>query len=757
MSLLVYPSSVNWFASHATSLSSPLPHLDHAVLYAAASKHRLVLLHLPSHTFIDQFPLPAPTPSLSSLPSLTPPPRPPRDRLEAVAWGRFPSTVHHLIVGSDVGAVSVVDVRHRSLVARLPPSPSFLHSLTCLATPPCPPSLSSSPSTEDGQWVVIGDGQGRLLRWAYGRTVLDPSAVASHVTVHPLFSLPITALALSPSSPYDCVAGSSVGELLLVDATTGRMKQRLAGHEQQVTALEWRPPSLSVGKAEAGSTAGQGDGLLAVEAQGGGVVPPSPPSATVVSPSSSFDSSSFSSSSSTSSIDSLLTPPSLAADPQLTADSTPADTAAPSSSPPPDTGARVRRGGSVRRAGKGTGVALDALPLIASASKDRTVRLWNALDGSCLHTLHTTKLSSHSSKRPAAGASRGADGAPDLARVWIALAWSSAHPLGLLFSTPQGDVCCLHLQQSTAARSHVTPFSSAHTRPVFGLLSMPGGGVVTAGMDRQVVQWDEKTGKPGWRAATLGGFVYALQFQPSPVSSAAGGQSGGAVLLAMAMGDQTMGLWSPHHPSNPYQARTLWQGIHSKVFSLAWHPCPLSPASSSSSSPSALHNLLAYGLESGVVAVIDVTRTSPDKGGRAETTAHQGAVYELGWRYVGRVTGDGSGADNRHPQDEEKAEAGDEGGRGGTGRARRVSAALAGGGWRAGTVGAVPPLAAVHCAVDAPVAALPSPASLLTVCPSPWQAGAEDGLCLACGRSVPGRRVLRRQRPPLHGGRERGG
>ena len=252
MSLLVYPSSPNWYSSHSSALSSPLPHLSHALLLAFASKQRLVLLRLPSPAFIDHFPLPDA--------------RGDRGRIEAVAWGRTPSTVHHLAVGSEDGAITVLDVRDRTVVAALRPSP--LTSLTCIAT---------SAAADDSGVLVAADQQGRVLRWAYGRTKAaaagderqtswasdagrPPSPAASssaHVCVHSFFSLPVTCLALSPHRADECVVGSNVGELLLVNVLTGVVLQRMAGHEQQITAIEWRDPQQP-GAAESGGRRSEG-------------------------------------------------------------------------------------------------------------------------------------------------------------------------------------------------------------------------------------------------------------------------------------------------------------------------------------------------------------------------------------------------------------------------------------------------------------------------------------------------------------------
>ena len=282
--------------------------------------------------------------------------------------------------------------------------------------------------------------------------------------------------------------------------------------------------------------------------------------------------------------------------------------------------------------------ASESLRLFASASKDKTVRVWRADDGSCLHCVQVSKLSlPNSARRPAAG---GGDGSSDAQqqqqRVWISLAWSHSLPSTLHFSALTGDICSLQLLRSTASRPHVSFLSSCHQRPVFDLLTSPSlpSSLLSTSMDRQVVQWEEKTGKPSWRCATLGGFVYAMQFQPSPAAATAVSASSSSSppppaspassLLALALGDKSIVLWSAHHPHHRYASRSLWQGIHSRVLSLQWHP--------------ALPQLLAYGMETGVVALVDVSKPAGDSrgggGGRLELSAHRGAVYELGWRRV---------------------------------------------------------------------------------------------------------------------------
>ena len=669
MSLLLYPSSPNWFSSHSAALSSPLPHLGHCSLLAFASKHRIVLLSLPSHTFIDAFSLPS---STSSSPPSSASHHRSRQRIDAVAWGRSPSTLHHLIATTEDGCISVIDIRDRSLYAELRASsatPSPLAPLTCITT--------SCVGSEGGGVVVGGNQRGQVLRWDYERSrsekaALPPSSLSSSpssapLLLHSVFDLPVTALSLSPHRADECVVGSNVGELLLVEISTGKVKQRMAGHEQQITAIDWRQPQSQLQAAarkEEDVTAERGavgpgaeQQLLQVDGVMNGPVPPSPPSVTVVSPSSSFDSASFSSSSSTSSLDSLSLIPREPPPTAAAASHPPADTAAAAaavSSAPDDAAApaRARRSG-VKKAGRraagfadgASTASLDGLLLLASASKDRTVRVWNTADGSCAHVLHVSKLVGGAGKRGGGGDD---DSAAQLSRVWISLAWSLSSPAALLFSTPAGELSCLHLPSSSSSRAHVSSFSSCHTRPVFDLLPSPSSPstLFTSGMDRQVVQWDERTRKATWRAATLGGFVYALHFQhsrddtatsASPPSSSSSSSSpssppptsasSSTLLLALGMGDKSLVLWSPHHLANPYHSRCVWQGIHSKVMSLSWFPA-IHPTRQS---------LLAYGLESGVVALLDVSKQGPDKGGgRAEVSAHQGAVYELGWRRMNR-------------------------------------------------------------------------------------------------------------------------
>ena len=671
MSLLLYPSSPNWFSSHSAALSSPLPHLGHATLLAFASKHRIVLLSLPSHTFIDAFSIPSTTSSSSP-----PAHHRSRHRIDAIAWGRSPSTLHHLIAATEDGGLTVIDIRDRSTYAELRPSsssptdfPTPLTPLTCIAT-------CSVGSDGGGGGVVVGGTQrGQVVRWDYERWRTEKAAFpsSSHLLVHSVFDLPVTALSLSPHCVDECVMGSNVGELVLVDVRSGKVKQRMAGHEQQITAIEWRQPQpqpqAAAGKDEEssvkrGGSAAPADQHLAVDAATNAAIPPSPPSVTVVSPSSSFDSAaSFSSSSSTSSLDSLTREPQAPAlAPAAAAAALPnADTAA-GTSPPPDNAAPVRaRRRSAKKVGKRAGgdmdgapaSLLDSVPLVATASKDKTVRVWSAAEGSCVHVMHINKIMAGTGKRGGGGvaedgASGGSDSAAQLQRVWISLAWSLSTPGGLLFSAPSGEVGCLHLHSSSSSRSQVTFFSSCHSRPVFDLLTSPSSPstLFTSGMDRQVVQWDERTRKATWRAATLGGFVYALHFQhsrddtttalspsssSSPASSPPPSSSSSALLLALAMGDKSIALWSPHHQSNPYHSRCVWQGIHSKVMSLSWYPS-LHPTR---------HSLLAYGLESGIVALLDVAKQGPDRGGgRVELSAHQGAVYELGWRRVDRDDGE---------------------------------------------------------------------------------------------------------------------
>lgn len=70
----------------------------------------------------------------------------------------------------------------------------------------------------------------------------------------------------------------------------------------------------------------------------------------------------------------------------------------------------------------------------------------------------------------------------------------------------------------------------------------------------QIKCWDLNTLECCWTLPTMGGFVYSLSF--SPVATGC---------LALGVGDNMIRVWNTLSIQNPYETKTFWQGIKSKV------------------------------------------------------------------------------------------------------------------------------------------------------------------------------------------------
>lgn len=70
----------------------------------------------------------------------------------------------------------------------------------------------------------------------------------------------------------------------------------------------------------------------------------------------------------------------------------------------------------------------------------------------------------------------------------------------------------------------------------------------------QIKCWDLDTLDCCWSLPSMGGFVYSLSF--SPVATGC---------LALGVGDNMIRVWNTLSIQNPYDTRTFWQGIKSKV------------------------------------------------------------------------------------------------------------------------------------------------------------------------------------------------
>ncbi|TUJ91749.1 Gem-associated protein 5 [Bagarius yarrelli] len=84
--------------------------------------------------------------------------------------------------------------------------------------------------------------------------------------------------------------------------------------------------------------------------------------------------------------------------------------------------------------------------------------------------------------------------------------------------------------------------------------------------------------------------------------------------LALGVGDNMIRVWNTLSLQNPYETKTFWQGIKSKVTALAWHPVR--------------EGTLAFGTDDGKVGIYEVYSNKPPQ---ISSTYHRRTVYSLDW------------------------------------------------------------------------------------------------------------------------------
>ncbi|XP_072120245.1 gem-associated protein 5 [Mobula birostris] len=235
---------------------------------------------------------------------------------------------------------------------------------------------------------------------------------------------------------------------------------------------------------------------------------------------------------------------------------------------------------------------------LASGSRDQTIRIWNCSKGKGLVTLKLPQL-----KR------RGAADLGTKERIWLTLHWPQGRPTQLVSSSFGGELLLWHLAKSAKPKWTLLGRSEGqnHNRIVFNLSSVRQDDgpelLLSTSMDRDVKCWDLSTLDCCWTLPTLGGFVYGLAFSPVNVGS-----------LAVGVGDGMIRVWDTISLQGPYDIKTLWQGIKSKVTSLCWHP--------------AKESLLAFGTEDGKVGIYEIYS---NKSPQISSSYHRKTVYALAW------------------------------------------------------------------------------------------------------------------------------
>eukprot|EP00667_Euglena_gracilis_P010473 EG_transcript_10660 len=264
----------------------------------------------------------------------------------------------------------------------------------------------------------------------------------------------------------------------------------------------------------------------------------------------------------------------------------------------------------------------DGDSVLASASRDKTVRLWAVTlatwlgeDGPPTPTAQCLQVIT----LPREPTPPGPNGSASLRnRSWNCVAFHPEAPHLLLTGANSLPQLCewdvgAALRREGPAPLKVPPPCGAfkgdrHKRCLFGVhfyrdRRTKALAIVTHSMDRTIIGWDYAKRAVQWRMPTLGAAANCMDLN----------LLGNA--LACGVGTEIL-VWHPTKKEDPYDHKVLWKGITAKVTAVAFHP--LHPTT------------LAFGMSSGALA------TASTVGNNAQPpepfhSSHRKAVYVLQW------------------------------------------------------------------------------------------------------------------------------
>ncbi|XP_062868196.1 gem-associated protein 5 [Trichomycterus rosablanca] len=236
---------------------------------------------------------------------------------------------------------------------------------------------------------------------------------------------------------------------------------------------------------------------------------------------------------------------------------------------------------------------------LASGSRDQTVRIWSTARGKGVMTLKLPFL-----KRRGGGVDPGVK-----ERLWLTVHWPKGRPSQVISSCFGGELVAWDLTKSGKQKWTLLGSSTDgqnHSRIVFNMSSVcveDRALLISTSMDREIKCWDLATLECLWNLPTLGGFVYSMSFSPV-----------GTGCLALGVGDNMIRVWNTLSMQNPYDTKTYWQSIKSKVTALAWHPVK--------------EGSLAFGTDDGKVGIYEAYSNKPPQ---VSSTYHHKTIYSLNW------------------------------------------------------------------------------------------------------------------------------
>uniref|UniRef100_A0AAV1TZI4 Gem-associated protein 5 TPR domain-containing protein n=1 Tax=Peronospora matthiolae TaxID=2874970 RepID=A0AAV1TZI4_9STRA len=209
------PPSANWYCSKICDWSDSDVF---GLLFAFGAKNSLFLYRVESSTWTDGSAVAGSGVQISFFAHLV---RGKRDRrVTSVQFLMDTTEELRLVCGGEEGSVQIWDVASLTLIEQ-----HRKHKAEVMAI--------ASSAALDANFVVAGDRQGRISAWKRDVGKVSMLMPISGDAVH--------SMAMSPHDKSLVAVGYRSGRLCLVDVDKGIVRHHLAGHDQEVQCVAWKP------------------------------------------------------------------------------------------------------------------------------------------------------------------------------------------------------------------------------------------------------------------------------------------------------------------------------------------------------------------------------------------------------------------------------------------------------------------------------------------------------------------------------------